>query len=63
MIEAKRIGSGAKLLLVHGLGGSWESWSLILDGLAAHREVIALDLPGHGASATQPGSGTFQGSG
>ena len=61
MIEAKRIGSGAKLLLVHGLGGSWESWSLILGDLAARREVIALDLPGHGASATQPGSGTFQG--
>ena len=60
-MEAKRIGSGRKLVLVHGLGGSWRSWSPILDAVAAHREVIALDLPGHGESPAHPGSGTFSG--
>ena len=41
-------GSGAPLLLIHGLGGSWRSWETILDDLAAEREVIAVDLPGFG---------------
>lgn len=43
-----RRGRGQPLLLVHGLGGSWRSWTPILDGLASEREVIAVDLPGHG---------------
>ena len=43
-----RRGSGRPLLLVHGLGGSWRSWEPILDRLAAERDVIAVDLPGHG---------------
>lgn len=54
-------GTGRKLLLIHGLGGSWQSWNTILDKLAAHRTVIAIDLPGHGASAAEPDSGTFTG--
>lgn len=41
-------GAGKPLLLIHGLGGSWRSWQTILDSLAAEREVIAVDLPGHG---------------
>jgi pimeloyl-ACP methyl ester carboxylesterase len=43
-----RFGKGRPLLLIHGLGGSWRSWIPVLDRLSAHREVIALDLPGHG---------------
>lgn len=43
-----RRGSGKPLLLVHGLGAGWRSWSPILDRLAARREVIAVDLPGFG---------------
>lgn len=54
-------GTGRKLLLIHGLGGSWQSWSTILDRLAAHRTVLAIDLPGHGASAAEANSGTFLG--
>ena len=61
MIEARRTGIGKKLLLVHGLGGSWQSWSPVLDFLTPHREVIAIDLPGHGKSAAGPDSGTFPG--
>jgi len=43
-----RRGRGKPLLLIHGIGGSWRSWQTILDGLAATREVIAVDLPGFG---------------
>lgn len=50
-----RRGAGKPLLLVHGLGGSWRSWSPILDDLAAEREVIAVDLPGFGATSPLPG--------
>lgn len=45
-----RRGSGEPLLLLHGLGGSWREWGSVLDGLAAEREVIAVDLPGFGAT-------------
>ncbi|MBA2445562.1 MAG: alpha/beta fold hydrolase [Nocardioidaceae bacterium] len=51
----ERRGSGTPLLLVHGLGASWPSWSLILDNLADHRDVIAIDLPGFGDSPPLPG--------
>lgn len=50
-----RRGTGKPLLLIHGLGGSWQSWSPVLDDLAAVCEVIAVDLPGHGE--TPPLSG------
>lgn len=50
-----RRGTGKPLLLIHGLGGSWRSWNPILDDLAVDREVIAIDLPGHGE--TPPLSG------
>ena len=56
-----RRGVGPKLLLVHGLGGSWQSWSTILDALSADRTVIAIDLPGHGDTPAEPDSGTFDG--
>jgi pimeloyl-ACP methyl ester carboxylesterase len=45
-----RRGSGRPLLLVHGLGAGWRSWSPIIDELAESREVIAVDLPGFGES-------------
>ena len=54
-------GQGRKLLLVHGLGGSWRSWSTILDALSNERTVIAIDLPGHGATPVEHDSGTFEG--
>lgn len=60
-MEMTRKGSGKPLLLVHGLGGSRRSWSLIERALAEKREVIAIDLPGHGASAAEADSGTFAG--
>src|SRR5688572_3851361 len=43
-------GSGEPVLLVHGLGGSIESWSNNVDRLAKSMRVIAVDLPGFGLS-------------
>ena len=54
-------GTGPKLLLVHGIGGSWQSWASVLDSLSVSRTVIAIDLPGHGATSAEPDSGTFNG--
>jgi pimeloyl-ACP methyl ester carboxylesterase len=56
-----RRGAGSPLVLVHGLGASWRSWEPVLDALAAEREVVAFDLPGHGESPARPDSGTFVG--
>ncbi|MBC7921491.1 MAG: alpha/beta fold hydrolase, partial [Ferruginibacter sp.] len=50
-----RRGTGKPLLLIHGIGSSHRSWNRIVDGLAAEREVVALDLPGFGASLPLPG--------
>ena len=50
-----RRGAGKPILLIHGLGGSWKSWSTISDQLAAEREVIAVDLPGFGATTPLQG--------
>ncbi len=47
-------GGGRPLLLVHGLGSSWQSWEPILPLLAAERTVIAVDLPGFGRSPPLP---------
>nr|WP_321112560.1 alpha/beta fold hydrolase [Halorussus salinisoli] len=43
------------LVLVHGLGGSWRTWTPVLDKLTAEREVIAVDLPGHGETPALSG--------
>jgi pimeloyl-ACP methyl ester carboxylesterase len=61
MLHFVRQGAGPRLLLVHGLGGSWRSWATILPALSAHREVIALDLPGHGGTPAVATSSTFKG--
>jgi pimeloyl-ACP methyl ester carboxylesterase len=52
-------GSGPPLVLVHGLGGRRQSWDPVLPALAADRQVVAVDLPGHGSSAELPGELTF----
>jgi pimeloyl-ACP methyl ester carboxylesterase len=43
-------GEGPVLLLVHGLGGSYENWMEVIEPLARTHTVIAPDLPGHGTS-------------
>lgn len=60
-IHHTRTGHGKPLLLVHGLGGTQRSWDPISPSLAQAREVIALDLPGHGQTSEENDSGTFDG--
>jgi pimeloyl-ACP methyl ester carboxylesterase len=43
-------GEGPVLLLVHGLSSSLSFWELQVQSLATDYRVIALDLPGYGAS-------------
>jgi pimeloyl-ACP methyl ester carboxylesterase len=45
-----RRGSGDPIVLVHGIGSRWQVFEPILDRLAESHEVIAIDLPGFGAS-------------
>ncbi len=54
-----RRGAGKPLLLIHGIGGSWRSWQTIIDDLALEREVIAVDLPGHGDTPALNGETTI----
>jgi pimeloyl-ACP methyl ester carboxylesterase len=42
--------TGVDLVLVHGLSGSWQNWLENIPFLAQHHRVLALDLPGFGAS-------------
>jgi pimeloyl-ACP methyl ester carboxylesterase len=49
-----RAGTGQPLVLLHGLGHRWQAWIPVLDRLAEHHDVIALDLPGFGLSPVPP---------
>jgi pimeloyl-ACP methyl ester carboxylesterase len=55
------IGSGPPVLLVHGLGGSWQNWLLNILPLADVHRVLAVDLPGFGASPLPAGEITMTG--
>jgi pimeloyl-ACP methyl ester carboxylesterase len=50
-------GSGPLLVLVHGMAGTAENWSSVVEPLSLRHEVIAPDFPGHGMSA--PGGGDY----
>ena len=43
-------GSGPPVVLMHGLGGFLELWSLNVASLSEDYQVFAIDLPGHGLS-------------
>ncbi|MEK9518152.1 alpha/beta fold hydrolase [Streptomyces sp. adm13(2018)] len=53
-LRYERRGAGEPLLLLHGIGHHWQAWEPVLDVLAAERDVIAVDLPGFGASDPLP---------
>ncbi len=55
MISYERRGAGTPVVLVHGLGSRWQVWAPVIDRLAADHDVIAVDLPGFGASPEVPG--------
>ena len=58
-LHVERQGTGRPLLLVHGLGGSTRSWDTIAPALAGVRELVVIDLPGHGRSPAIPGPQTI----
>ncbi len=46
----ERRGSGPPLVLLHGAGHRRQAWDAVLEGLTPHRDVVLVDLPGHGES-------------
>jgi pimeloyl-ACP methyl ester carboxylesterase len=50
MLAFERHGSGDPLILVHGVTHRRQAWYPVLDELAEQRDVILVDLPGHGES-------------
>ncbi|MDQ0579567.1 alpha/beta fold hydrolase [Streptomyces rishiriensis] len=53
-VSYARVGRGEPLLLLHGIGHHRQAWDPVVDILATEREVIAVDLPGFGASPPLP---------
>ena len=51
-VNYAELGEGDRppLVLIHGLGGNWQNWLENIPRLAEDRRVVALDLPGFGAS-------------
>ena len=59
-IRCVRQGDGGDaVVMVHGFGGRLENWSANQAALADGRTVVALDLPGHGESSMDVGSGSL----
>ena len=50
-------GQGSDLVLLHGLGGTWEMWKPVIPALEARHRVIALTLPGHYGGPDYRGDG------
>ncbi|RJQ72199.1 alpha/beta fold hydrolase [Pseudonocardiaceae bacterium YIM PH 21723] len=53
-VHFERRGSGSPLVLLHGIGHRWQAWSPVIDQLAEHHDVWAIDLPGFGQSPPMP---------
>ncbi len=50
-------GQGSVLVLLHGIGGTWEVWKPVLKALEAKHRVIAMTLPGHYGGPAYSGNG------
>ena len=48
------LGEGPPLVFVHGLSGAWQNWLEQIPHFARTHRVIAVDLPGFGASPMPP---------
>jgi pimeloyl-ACP methyl ester carboxylesterase len=48
------MGEGSPLLFAHGLSGCWQNWLENIPHFARTHRVVALDLPGFGASPMPP---------
>jgi pimeloyl-ACP methyl ester carboxylesterase len=49
-LACERHGTGEPLVLVHGVTHRRQAWYPVLELLVEHREVVLVDLPGHGQS-------------
>jgi pimeloyl-ACP methyl ester carboxylesterase len=58
VIDKNPSGARETVLLVHGYGSSTASYAPVMDALAAHLRVIAVDLPGFGKSDRREGDYT-----
>jgi len=56
-VSYSEAGSGELLLLIHGMAGTAENWSRVIEPLGLRHHAIAPDFPGHGLSA--PGGGDY----
>lgn len=56
-LHVRAVGTGPDLVLIHGFGGTHETWGALQDRLADKARTHAVDLPGHGASMDYPGAG------
>jgi 3-oxoadipate enol-lactonase len=50
VLHYEEAGSGAPVLLLHGLGSTGRDWELVAPALAADRRVLLPDVRGHGRS-------------
>jgi len=55
----ERRGAGEPLVLLHGIGDRWQTWLPVLDRLATAHDVVAVDLPGFGASPPLPDGSAY----
>src|SRR3954471_20826978 len=53
-LDLHRGGSGAPLVLIHGIGHTWRGWKPMLPLLEERFDVLAVDLPGFGRSEPLP---------
>jgi len=53
------LGSGRPVVLIHGFSGDLDNWLFNLDALHAEAPVVALELPGHGASSKDLETGSL----
>jgi pimeloyl-ACP methyl ester carboxylesterase len=54
----ERLGAGPPLVLLHGIGHRRQAWDAVLDRLAPYRDLIVVDLPGHGESPPLENTGS-----
>jgi 2-succinyl-6-hydroxy-2,4-cyclohexadiene-1-carboxylate synthase len=51
-LHTERLGHGPRIVLVHGFTQTGRSWGALAEDLAADHEVVLVDGPGHGGSAS-----------
>lgn len=59
VVTGAEAGEGPPLVLIHGLGGTWEYWAPAMALLARGARCVALDLPGFGHSDDLGGAFTL----